>query len=65
MYLFGLLTCLQNPEARASLPGIAFADFGRRYKKPELDEGFEDIIPVDFRFNGSAEEEKLWRQFWI
>ncbi|OKO93950.1 Bifunctional polynucleotide phosphatase/kinase [Penicillium subrubescens] len=54
-----------NPEARKSLPGIAFADYGRRYQAPTLDEGFEDITPVEFEFKGTDEEKELWRQYWI
>ncbi|KAJ6155091.1 hypothetical protein N7470_005657 [Penicillium chermesinum] len=54
-----------NPESRASLPGIAFGDFKKRYKKPELSEGFDDIIDVEFRFQGTPGEEKVWRQHWI
>jgi len=55
----------QNPESRTSLPGIAFGDFGRRFQEPTLDEGFEDIIPVKFQFQGTEEARKLWAQFWV
>ncbi|KAJ5672342.1 hypothetical protein N7507_001469 [Penicillium longicatenatum] len=54
-----------NPEARTSLPGIAFGDFGRRFKAPRLDEGFDDIISVEFRFKGTEDERKIWGQFWV
>ncbi|OQD70035.1 hypothetical protein PENDEC_c027G02805 [Penicillium decumbens] len=54
-----------NPESRTSLPGIAFGDFGRRFQEPTLDEGFEDIIPVKFQFQGTEEARKLWGQFWV
>lgn len=54
-----------NPEARTSLPGIAFGDFGRRFKAPRLDEGFEDIITVEFRFEGTEDERKIWGQYWV
>lgn len=56
---------LQNPEARKSLPGIAFGDYGRRYQAPTLEEGFEDIIPIEFEFTGTEEEKKLWGQYWV
>lgn len=55
----------QNPEARQSLPGIAFGDYARRYRAPTLEEGFEDIIPVEFQFQGTDEEKKLWGQYWV
>ncbi|KAJ6044595.1 hypothetical protein N7499_007097 [Penicillium canescens] len=54
-----------NPESRTSLPGIAFGDFARRFKAPTLDEGFDDIIPVEFQFRGSDEAKALWGQYWI
>ncbi|KAI2788570.1 hypothetical protein POX_e06589 [Penicillium oxalicum] len=54
-----------NPESRQTLPGIAFIDYARRYQVPTLDEGFADIIPVEFRFRGTEDEKKLWSQYWI
>ncbi|KAJ5084375.1 hypothetical protein NUU61_008954 [Penicillium alfredii] len=54
-----------NPESRASLPGIAFGDFARRFKEPTLDEGFADIVPVKFQFQGSEEARNLWGQYWV
>lgn len=70
-----------NPESRTLLPGIAFADFEKRFQEPEVGEGFQDIVRVDFRFQlgksssssgggdgvESDEEEKrrLWSQFYI
>ncbi|KAJ5973898.1 hypothetical protein N7481_011108 [Penicillium waksmanii] len=54
-----------NPESRASLPGIAFADYKRRYQEPTLDEGFEDIHPVPFRFVGDEEAKRIWGQYWV
>ncbi|KAJ6092963.1 hypothetical protein N7486_008252 [Penicillium sp. IBT 16267x] len=54
-----------NPEARTSLPGIAFGDFGRRFKEPRVDEGFEDIVSVEFRFEGTEDERKTWAQYWV
>ncbi|KAJ5736752.1 uncharacterized protein N7483_001877 [Penicillium malachiteum] len=54
-----------NPEARTSLPGIAFGDFARRFKEPRVDEGFVDITSVEFKFQGDEEARKIWGQFWI
>lgn len=67
-----------NPESRTLLPGIAFADYGKRFEEPNVEEGFQDIVRVDFRFQGkssdaaaggdeSDEEEKrrIWSQFYI
>ncbi|KAJ6020882.1 Polynucleotide kinase 3 phosphatase [Penicillium herquei] len=54
-----------NPEARTSLPGIAFGDFARRFKEPRVDEGFVDITSVEFKFQGDEEARRIWGQFWI
>ncbi|KAJ5625954.1 hypothetical protein N7510_002263 [Penicillium lagena] len=54
-----------NPESRTSVPGIAFGSFASRFKEPTLDEGFEDIIPVRFQFQGSEDARKVWSQYWI
>ncbi|KAL2013806.1 hypothetical protein VTN00DRAFT_1331 [Thermoascus crustaceus] len=55
-----------NPESRTLLPGMAFADFARRFREPDASkEGFEDIVQVDFRFEGDEEARKRWCQFWV
>ncbi|KAJ5257233.1 hypothetical protein N7478_013337 [Penicillium angulare] len=54
-----------NPEARTSLPGIAFGDFARRFKEPNVEEGFFDVTTVEFRFRGDEEARKIWGQFWV
>ncbi|GAM38961.1 hypothetical protein TCE0_034r10115 [Talaromyces pinophilus] len=54
-----------NPESRTLLPGIAFADFARRFEEPTLAEGFEDITRVEFRFEGDEDSKKVWGQFWV
>ncbi|GIJ89811.1 hypothetical protein Asppvi_008757 [Aspergillus pseudoviridinutans] len=54
-----------NPESRAPLPGIAFGDFLKRFKEPTMEEGFSDIVRVDFRFQGDDEARRIWRQYWI
>jgi bifunctional polynucleotide phosphatase/kinase len=54
-----------NPENRIKLPGVAFADFARRFKEPTLEEGFEDIFQVPFVFKGSEEERVVWSRYWV
>ncbi|GFF35468.1 bifunctional polynucleotide phosphatase/kinase [Aspergillus udagawae] len=54
-----------NPESRAPLPGIAFGDFLKRFKEPTMDEGFSDIVRVDFQFQGDEEARRIWGQYWI
>ncbi|KAF7156868.1 hypothetical protein CNMCM5623_000713 [Aspergillus felis] len=54
-----------NPESRAPLPGIAFGDFLKRFKEPTMEEGFSDIVRVDFRFQGDEEARRIWGQYWV
>lgn len=42
-----------NPEKRTILPGIAFGGYASRYKKPEVFEGFQDMIEVPFRVSAT------------
>lgn len=43
-----------NPEKREMLPNVAFAGYTSRFRPPRLDEGFQDIINVDFLVRESA-----------
>lgn len=53
-----------NPEARESLPKIAFNTFTSRFKEPKVKEGFQDIIEIDFKFRGSTEDYAKWGRYW-
>jgi bifunctional polynucleotide phosphatase/kinase len=37
-----------NPENREILPKMAFTGFASRYERPQLSEGFQDIVEVPF-----------------
>ncbi|KAL8650510.1 MAG: hypothetical protein Q9210_003785 [Variospora velana] len=54
-----------NPEKRTILPHSAFSSFASRYKQPKMEEGFQDIVPVDFQFEGDDEHRKIWAKYWI
>ncbi|KAK4245980.1 polynucleotide kinase 3 phosphatase-domain-containing protein [Corynascus novoguineensis] len=54
-----------NPEARQALPRIALNGFASRFKEPRVDEGFQDIVPVDFKFRGTKEEYDIWGRYWV
>ncbi|KAL9592511.1 MAG: hypothetical protein Q9179_006644 [Wetmoreana sp. 5 TL-2023] len=54
-----------NPEKRMILPHTAFSSFASRFKQPKADEGFEDVVRVDFQFQGDGEQRKLWSRYWI
>ncbi|KAF2863936.1 PNK3P-domain-containing protein [Piedraia hortae CBS 480.64] len=56
---------LMNPEGRTMLPRVAFTSFTSRYREPRTDEGFDDIQRVDFEFEGTEEQKRLWTRFWI
>ncbi|KAH7356726.1 polynucleotide kinase 3 phosphatase [Rhexocercosporidium sp. MPI-PUGE-AT-0058] len=53
-----------NPEKRTILPGMAFRSFASRYKRPELNEGFQDITEVAFKFLGNEVEQQTWSRHW-
>lgn len=53
-----------NPEARAPLPKLAFNSFSSRFKAPNLDEGFQDVVEVDFKFRGTKDEYAKWGRYW-
>ena len=38
-----------NPEKRSILPHSAFASFAARFKEPKVNEGFQDIMKVEFQ----------------
>lgn len=38
-----------NPEKRAILPYSAFASFASRFKEPTVQEGFQDVVRVEFQ----------------
>lgn len=42
-----------NPEKRKILPGIAFGGYASRYKKPEISEGFQDMLEVSFKVSAA------------
>ncbi|KAL7813583.1 PNK3P domain-containing protein [Trichoderma aethiopicum] len=54
-----------NPEARESLPKLAFTGFASRFKEPKEKEGFQDVTEVKFQFRGTKEEYALWGRYWI
>jgi len=54
-----------NPESRESLPKLAFNSFASRFKEPKKKEGFQNIVEVDFRFQGTKEEYSTWGRYWL
>lgn len=56
---------LHNPEGRTALPKIALISFPKRFQRPSLREGFQDITVVDFSFSGTPEQRAVWSQYHI
>ena len=54
-----------NPEDRQGLPKLAFTGFASRYKAPTIKEGFQDIVEVPFKYNGTKEEYSIWARYWM
>lgn len=54
-----------NPDKRTILPHSAFSSFASRFKQPNVEEGFQDLVPVEFQFEGDVEQRKMWCQYWI
>ncbi|CAI6338371.1 unnamed protein product [Periconia digitata] len=54
-----------NPEKRLLLPKTAFLGFAKRYSEPQISEGFQDIVNIDFKFEGSETTKKLWTKYWL
>ncbi|KAF2018169.1 PNK3P-domain-containing protein [Aaosphaeria arxii CBS 175.79] len=54
-----------NPESRQILPKLAFTGYASRYREPQDAEGFQDIVKVDFQFEGNDEQKRLWSRYWL
>lgn len=46
------------------MPGMAFSGFAARFREPTVDEGFQDIVRVPFRFRGDEEQRRVWSKYW-
>lgn len=53
-----------NPEKRDSVPKIAFNSFSSRFKQPKTEEGFQDVVELEFKFRGTHEEYSTWARYW-
>ena len=51
-------------EKRDFLPAIAFGDYEKKFQPPELSEGFSELDEIDFKFEGTEEERKIWSKWW-
>ncbi|KAI2465793.1 PNK3P-domain-containing protein [Annulohypoxylon bovei var. microspora] len=53
-----------NPETRTALPTLAFNGYFSRFKEPKVREGFQDVIEMEFKFDGTKEEYAIWGRYW-
>ncbi|KAJ3575145.1 hypothetical protein NPX13_g4132 [Xylaria arbuscula] len=53
-----------NPEARTILPPLAFNGYFSRLREPTAKEGFQHILPIEFKFRGTKAEYAIWAQYW-
>lgn len=53
-----------EPE-RTLLPGSAFWSYKNDFQMPSIDEGFEEIKSVNFVWEGSDEQRRLWDMYML
>ncbi|KAI1281567.1 DNA kinase/phosphatase Pnk1 [Xylaria sp. FL0933] len=53
-----------NPEARSGLPPLAFNGYFSRLREPTVKEGFQHVLPIEFKFRGTKDEYAIWGQYW-
>jgi bifunctional polynucleotide phosphatase/kinase len=51
-------------EKRKLLPLAAIYSYLQKFQEPCLEEGFEEIVRVDFVFRGTEEEREVWSLWW-
>lgn len=51
-------------EKRKLLPLAAIYNYLQKFQEPRLEEGFEEIVRVDFVFRGTEEEREVWSLWW-
>lgn len=49
---------------RKFLPRPAWTSFDTAFQAPKVEEGFQDIIEVPFKFRGTRDEYQVWAQYW-
>ncbi|KAG6020747.1 hypothetical protein E4U41_002738 [Claviceps citrina] len=49
---------------RKMLPRLAWDSFDREFEEPTVEEGFQDVIAVPFKFRGTRDEYKVWARYW-
>ena len=47
-------------KRRVTLPALAYITYRNDFEPPTMEEGFDEIIEVDFKFEGRDEQRKQW-----
>ncbi|OBT63746.1 hypothetical protein VE03_06201 [Pseudogymnoascus sp. 23342-1-I1] len=61
--------CLHNdstgPKGRQIFPRTKFRELEKQLEAPTIEEGFSEIVKVDFEWVGTRTELDIWRRYWI
>ena len=52
-------------EERTLLPGMAFSGFASAFERPEMGEGFDELRTVNFVWEGTEDDKKLWSRYML
>ncbi|WVQ70553.1 polynucleotide kinase 3'-phosphatase [Cryptococcus sp. DSM 104548] len=52
-----------NEPTRTALPPVAFGTFASNFEKPTKEEGFGEVRTVNFHFEGTEAQRKLWDMY--
>jgi len=52
-------------EERTLLPGMAFSGFASAFERPEAVEGFDELRIVNFVWEGTEEDKRLWNRYML
>ncbi|ORZ03995.1 polynucleotide kinase 3 phosphatase-domain-containing protein [Syncephalastrum racemosum] len=55
----------EEENKRDIIPDIAYRTFTSRFQEPKTTEGFDEIRKINFVFEGSEEDQAIWRKWWI
>jgi bifunctional polynucleotide phosphatase/kinase len=44
---------------------MAFSGFASSFERPEMGEGFDELRTVNFVWEGTEEEKKLWERYML
>ena len=51
--------------ARELLPQVAFGSYAAQFERPDIVEGFDEVRSVNFVWEGSGEQRRLWDMYML